>query len=517
MDNRPELVFALVGAVGTRLDDLSRALRVALAEFRYSAVDIRLSDLLSNWAGFTKQVGSGEHSRIRHLQQMGDAFRECVGRGDALALSAIAQIRAKRAEVSGSPAKPAPAHAFILSQLKHPDEADLLRRVYGPSFLLIAGHAPRRKRIEVLTQLMARSESQTGHEPKFDPKASEVINFDDNEETEFGQNTRDTYPKADFFVSLGIQGAEHRITRFVDLLFGHPFHTPTPDEYAMYQASAVSLRSSDDNRQVGAAIVNPGKEPSIKAADISAVGMNEVPKCGGGFYWDQDSPDCRDQNLFNRGEDRAYDFKITALTELIEKIIEKAWLLETVKAKGAIELARELLPSLKRTQFGDIGEFSRPVHAEMASLIDAARRGVAIAGHIMYVTTFPCHNCAKHIIAAGIKRVVYLEPYPKSRAINLYREEITLEPGEDQETNKVVFAPFTGVAPRQYEQLFSMSERGAKKGSSLKEWNDRKASLSPRYIHRDAALSYFAAESQELEALPIGIYSWKELAAKSGC
>ncbi|MDN3612645.1 hypothetical protein QWZ16_23945 [Vibrio ostreicida] len=29
------------------------------------------------------------------------------------------------------------------------------------------------------------------------------------------------------------------------------------------------------------------------------------------------------------------------------------------------------------------------------------------------VRLFPCHNCAKHIVASGIKRVVYVEPYPK--------------------------------------------------------------------------------------------------------
>ena len=75
----------------------------------------------------------------------------------------------------------------------------------------------------------------------------------------------------------------------------------------------------------------------------------------------------------------------------------------------------------------DIGEFSRPVHAEMAALIDAARRGVPVNGHSLYVTTFPCHNCAKHIVAAGIQRVVYLEPYSKSRAGNLHREDIDLQ------------------------------------------------------------------------------------------
>src|SRR5579864_377027 len=111
----------------------------------------------------------------------------------------------------------------------------------------------------------------------------------------------------------------------------------------------------------------------------------------------------------------------------------------------------------------------------MAALIDAARRGVAVDGHSMYVTTFPCHNCAKHIISAGIRRVVYLEPYPKSRAINLYGEEIVAESSTgDEVENKVVFFAFTGIAPNQYRRLFAMSERGAKKGYPLQAWQSQK-------------------------------------------
>jgi len=157
----------------------------------------------------------------------------------------------------------------------------------------------------------------------------------------------------------------------------------------------------------------------------------------------------------------------------------------------------------------DIGEFSRPVHAEMAALIDAARRGVAVDGHSMYVTTFPCHNCAKHIIAAGLRRVVYLEPYPKSRARSLHGEEIDLDSKDGkEEESKVAFSAYKGVAPRQYPQLFSMTERGAKKGKSLKQWYAERLSLSPRYVLRNASLVYTAAECEELEKLPPEIYTW---------
>jgi cytidine deaminase len=507
--DRPELIFALVGAAGARLEDLSSELKGELTTFGYEVIDIRLSNLLANF-DWSQQQGTNEFDRIRYLQNKGDALRDRLKDGAALARGAIAELRTQRARVSGSPDRPASGYAYILHQLKHPDEVDVLRRVYGSSFVLVAGHAPQKMRAVELADRMARR-NLASDPSRLLGKAYEIIEVDEKQEGDFGQNTRDTYPKADFFANLGVPLGQYGVRRFVDLLFGHPFHTPQPDENAMYQASAASLRSSDDNRQVGAVIVSLTRGPgdNIKTADVIAVGMNEVPRGGGGFYWDQDSPDRRDQALLLAGEDRAADIKISVLSELIERIIQKKWLREPVGEKSGPELARELLPALKRTQFLDIGEFSRPVHAEMAVIIDAARRGVSVDGHSMYVTTFPCHNCTKHIIAAGLRRVVYLEPYPKSRARRLHGEEIEVESKDcKEEDSRVVFCAYTGVAPRQYAQLFSMSERGAKRGKSQKQWYAERASLSPKYVVRDAQLLYLAGERRELENLAPEIYHW---------
>jgi hypothetical protein len=78
----------------------------------------------------------------------------------------------------------------------------------------------------------------------------------------------------------------------------------------------------------------------------------------------------------------------------------------------------------------------------------------------------------------------------------------------------VVFFAFTGVAPCQYRQLFSMAERGAKKGGSLRQWYAQQRSLAPLYVNPKAALLYLAAECQELKKLPIDVYPWDE---KSTC
>jgi cytidine deaminase len=444
---------------------------------------------------------------------MGNALRAALKDGAALARAGIAAIRQRRADISGDPDLPASSHAFILHQLKNPAEADLLREVYGASFVLVAGHAPRLKRVDELAQRIARKEDQRGQERHFRAGVESVVEADEKQEHDFGQNTRDTYPKADFFANLGVPSGAYEIRRFVELMFGHPFHTPLPEEYAMYQASATALRSSDDNRQVGAVVVDVtyGQGKNIRNAEVIASGMNEVPRAGGGYYWQKDSPDLRDQALLAMDEDRANEIKISALAELLGKMRLKQWLEKSLVDQRDRELARTLLKDLKRTQFMDIGEFSRPVHAEMAALLDGARRGVSVNGHSMYVTTFPCHNCAKHIIAAGIKRVIYLEPYPKSRAGDLHREEIELESVDGNATNdKVVFWAFSGIAPRQYRQLFMMAERGAQKGNSLNKWTANRRSSSPLYVSRNAWNAYVAAERQELGLLDPEIYRWEK-------
>jgi hypothetical protein len=89
-----------------------------------------------------------------------------------------------------------------------------------------------------------------------------------------------------------------------------------------------------------------------------------------------------------------------------------------------------------------------------------------------------------------------------------HHEELTLESLEGKEEDgKVVFFAYTGVAPRIYQQLFSMSERGAKKGNSISKWFAKQASLAPLYVSQNASLLYLAAESEELKELPSSIYS----------
>jgi len=53
----------------------------------------------------------------------------------------------------------------------------------------------------------------------------------------------------------------------------------------------------------------------------------------------------------------------------------------------------------------------RGAHAEVNAIVNAANLGVPIKDATLYVSFRPCLECTKHIINAGIKKVVYLNDY----------------------------------------------------------------------------------------------------------
>ncbi|OHA19428.1 MAG: hypothetical protein A2836_03805 [Candidatus Taylorbacteria bacterium RIFCSPHIGHO2_01_FULL_45_63] len=56
-------------------------------------------------------------------------------------------------------------------------------------------------------------------------------------------------------------------------------------------------------------------------------------------------------------------------------------------------------------------ELSSSLHSEAGIIAEAARRGLALQGLDMYVSTFPCPPCAKSIAYSGIKRLFYSGGY----------------------------------------------------------------------------------------------------------
>ncbi len=71
---------------------------------------------------------------------------------------------------------------------------------------------------------------------------------------------------------------------------------------------------------------------------------------------------------------------------------------------------------------GERHELCRGLHAEQNALIQAAVYGIAIQGAVYYVTHQPCVLCAKIMINAGIRKVVFHGDYPDPLALKLFEE-----------------------------------------------------------------------------------------------
>lgn len=421
-----EFVFGLVAAVGTDLEGFGNLLRDHLKGFQYTAKPTRLSSFLDElpqgWLETTLH-SSPEFKRISSHMDAGNEVRRRYSRGDALALHAVSTIRKQRQQRGDGPLA---STVHVLNSLKHPDEVQALRRIYGPGFFLIALHSHEEDR---LAHLAGRK-----HVPP--PRARELVARDQSEEQKLGQRTRDTFQLADVFIESGPK-QEEQLKRFLELLFGNPHITPTLDEHAMFLAYATSLRSADLSRQVGAVVVS-------HQGETIATGANDVPRFGGGLYWPT-SDDGRDYKI-------GHDTNAAAIREIAIDVVRR------LVPSADVDDLPEIAGALRGSRLYDLTEFGRAVHAEMEALLACARVGVTPIDGTVYTTTFPCHNCAKHIVAAGIRRVVYVEPYPKSKALGLHGDSIELEPrdGGASEQKKVRFSPFVGVAARRYFDLFSM-------------------------------------------------------------
>ena len=225
----------------------------------------------------------------------------------------------------------------------------------------------------------------------------------------------------------------------------------------MYAAYSAGLRSACLSRQVGVAITD-------SSGNILSTGCNDVPKARGGLYSaDSDT----DNRCYNQDGGKCHnDERKNLMQQKIALTIKTELNIDKEKADNLAEIIK------KTSGLRDLLEFSRSVHAEMDAITTIARKGgISTQGTYLYTTTYPCHNCARHIIAAGIRKVFYIEPYEKSLARELHRDALEKPDTQvdDHEKNwSVGFLHFEGISPRQYQNFFyPPNERKDKHGKAI--------------------------------------------------
>ena len=438
-----EIVIALVGPVGSGVTKCRLLIKQILEKsFKYDVMDIRVSEIIKECAEHVGDVAPEAEPRdayIQKLQGIGTRLREQFGEA-YLADKSIERIALDRLNQGGytddlNLALPR-RRSHIIDSLKNPAELARLREVYGDTLWVFGIFAPepvRRSRLERIGLDTVQIQ--------------QIFGIDEEEGVDHGQRVRETIHLADFFVRNDKTNDEplyKTIQRYLELIFGIGVHTPIQDESGMYEATAAASKSACLSRQVGAAIYSASGE-------LIGVGDNDVPKAGGGLYAEMSGPN--DHRCY-KWVDRVChndEHKKKLYAGIFSVLKESNLLAENV-------MLDNVAAALKHTSIKNLIEFSRAVHAEMEAIVSVARgHKDGIVGGTLYTTAFPCHNCARHIVASGINRVVYIEPYAKSLALILHEDSISLI--DDDPRGKVVFVQFDGVAPKNMIRLFKGAGR----------------------------------------------------------
>jgi deoxycytidylate deaminase len=469
-NRRREAFIGLIAPIGIDLDQVVISLSESLNRVKYKANPVRLTEIFGENRDWYPVEYTNELEKYQKYIAAGDKLCQESGRKDVLALYGIAKLEkyAPRGSLDDLPG----AVVHIFRQIKRVEEIEALNQVYGRNILFVSCYAPRNDRISYLVKQMLKTERGTG-KSKLESKALDIISIDEDErDNPYGQRVVECYPKADYVLDCSSHASLiASADRLVEVFFGSPFVSPRVDEYASYIANAASYRSLDLSRQVGAAIFGPDKE-------VISLGCNEVPRAGGGTYWGDKGSDARDYALGYDSNQRVRD---DMARDALVRLQKSGWLNSDLAEKKpddlvalAFEEGQTTHGPLALSMIKDVIEFGRMVHAEMNALADAARFRRSTIGATLYCTTMPCHMCAKLIIASGIERVVYVQPYNKSLVAELFEDSVTVD--EKVGEKRVTFDSLKGVTPNGFKRAFHKTKKRKEDDGTAKRWNPTTAS-----------------------------------------
>jgi deoxycytidylate deaminase len=446
-----ELVIALCGPIGSPLHKVAEQFKNSLtAEFGYNQVNIlRLSKIIEDHNGTIPS--DNEYKRIKALIAAGNELRKKYGAPilAELAVSKIVLDRQKTRTEGGHETYKPRRVCHVIDSIKNQEELDILRLVYGDMLYFVGVFAPLNVREQSLVNLgMTKGQ------------VYELIDQDSGEELDHGQTVRDTFPEADVFLRIDSETdtpLKNKVERFLHLILGTKIITPTKAETAMYLAASASGGSACLSRQVGAAVTD-------EDGDVLAVGCNDVPQFGGNLY--SGSLDAEtDKRCWNYGRICFNDREKRLISELLVENLIRENLIAVEKKGAAVNNV------LNNSKVKDLIEFSRSVHAEMhAILLSSQMAGARVKQGKLFCTTYPCHSCARHIVAAGIVEVYYIEPYRKSLATKLHDDAIT---ESETDNKKVRILLYDGVAPTRYFRLFKAIKDSRKISGQMVVINSR--------------------------------------------
>jgi len=401
-ESRPQLVLAFTGPLGSGVSTLSRLLE------QEHFTRLSLSDAIKReWHAvhqgkellpFCQKDTPGWR---QELQDIGDEKRKASN--DYWLQEAL---------------KRAPADVdLVIDGIRNLGEIVALRKTF-PNCFVVA--------------VLASSQTRWGRVKDNYDGQSKVFERDDqrdsDEDKDNGQQVEKCVQIADYVIwnetNLAPQSVRDkelmdRIRPEIALMRGSLVRYPTEAETYITSAYAISYGSRCMKRFVGAVIVSDKGIPLSQGYNENPLGMEP---CERQFHY------CfKDAEMDSKLEAMEKVFCPDCGTEHATRPAE--WICRSC----GVNLKLRFFPSRNM-------ELCTAIHAEERAIRSLGDRNAQ--GATMYVTTFPCFQCSRYIVDAGIKRVVYVEAYPVKES----EKFLTI--------NGVAVFPFEGFKARAFNRIF---------------------------------------------------------------
>lgn len=436
-------ILGFTGAIGSGCTFIAKALEDHFTYRRYALADA-IDEALAK-EGI-------ESASVQQKQDKGDQLRRAEG-------PSVLALRAMEKANTDWGREPSKWKGILLDGIRNTGEIAALRQL--PNCFLISVQASediRYQRLHAINKCKDRED--------FD----EIDRRDREGHAENGQQVTKCNYASDIVVINEQQiskNARHKRRAFLENKVYSPYlchiedlanprsiaeRYPTPDEALMTLAYAESRRSSCLKRKVGAVIVS---------ADglVLSSGHNEVPPGAQPCINDPEYQWCaRDVIIEQLGK------KFKHCPACGEKIDPSGTCIEC--GTPVADFTRRcrtcnsdpgLSPKCKRCSTDIFSEFlagksqgtgkmldvCRALHAEENAILGLAKAGGAVHhGAVLYTTTYPCNLCANKIAQAGIREVVFSEPYVTKEATKILRDK------------NILVRRFEGIKNNAYFRLF---------------------------------------------------------------
>jgi len=418
------VILGFTGPIGSGSTFIAYGLSKQYPDFKY----FRVSDLIRD---ILKDEGI-ENPTVEEMQIKGNELRRQNHEGY------LVEERLKRIQddpdYSG-------VNEIILDGIKNRGEVDYLRSF--ANFYLFSVHADK----------AIRKERLVGDTIKDDAEFEKIDKRDELENESFGQQVKECDYQSDIIIlnndkigafPLSIKRDflstiyDGYVSRMLELRRRDPspdYH-PTVDEMAMTSAYVFSKMSSCMKRKVGCVVIDSrglgsaeqppnGKEITSMPYIISS-GFNEVPlgskpcmfeygMCYRDYMQEKHAqkmnhcPHCG-QKIEVSVECYHCGKKFNRYLKMCEDC-HKELSPDSKCPKCGKDVFREFLPGAKMTP-GKLLDVCRALHAEENALLALVKTsGNSAENYVLYTTTQPCNLCANKIVASGIKKIVFAEPY----------------------------------------------------------------------------------------------------------